>query len=72
MNYKNGREAKAGDQILVREPDGSRFVGIVIKAAYPGSMEHLTVAPQPIHGRDVLAAECLHVEDMKTDFHHCK
>ena len=64
MHYKNGREAKVGDQIVVTNYGGIKVTGVVV-AAFPGS-ETCNLLVQPINPNGNLSAsakECLHVED---------
>lgn len=63
MHYKNGREAKIGDEIVVRNWNGQRYTAVVVARPTPHSCD-LLVVPLPINnGFTVNGRECLHVED---------
>lgn len=62
MHYKNGREAKVGDQIVGRDC-GHALTGIVVRTL-PGSETcNLGIAPTPSPQTYVNASDCLHLED---------
>jgi hypothetical protein len=64
MHYKNGREAKVGDKVLVNDNYNWPYTGLLISAS-PGSMScNGQVVPLPASGRCVTIGDCLHIDDV--------
>lgn len=70
MHYKNGREAKLGDKVVGKDPNGNAIGGILV-SAYPGSetCNGNIVATSVIeqNQRLVTLSDCLHVDDAIKD-----
>lgn len=67
MHYRNGREAKNGDQVIQLSFEGGKIEGVgVLYNAVPGNDYcNGTIAPTlggPIRGACLV--DCLHVEDL--------
>jgi hypothetical protein len=65
MHYKNGREAKNGDKIMLMNPYGASVIGILYDAKagndYCNGQIALTTASDPCAN----LSECLHLDDVK-------
>lgn len=68
MHYKNGREAKNGDKVIVTPSYGSPYIGILYDAT-PGN-DYCNGRIAVIGGNDPLPnlKECLHIEDAAEAF----
>lgn len=65
MHYKNGREAKNGDKVLLLPSWGAPVVGILYDAMAGNDTCNGKLAPcSPIDPWPNLA-ECLHIDDVK-------
>jgi hypothetical protein len=65
MHYKNGREARVGDRVLVQSYTGHEYVGLVIHAEPKCETCNLQVIPYPItNAQHATAKECLHIDDV--------
>lgn len=63
MHYKNGREAKLGDRVLVGGPHP--YVGVVVEAQAGADTCNLRIVPCPLRILEYATAkECLHVDDV--------
>lgn len=63
MHYKNGREAKVGDQVLVTDYN-EKFIGVVVDTSSTSTTCNLKVIPLPLlNYRTATAGECQHIED---------
>jgi hypothetical protein len=63
MHYKNGRDAKVGDQIVGRDLSGIAVAGIVIRVMPESDSCNLQVAITGVPLWTITASECLHVDD---------
>lgn len=65
MHYKNGREAKNGDKVVLINEYGTAIVGILYDAT-PGN-DHCNGRLAPFHPMDPMPnlSECLHLDDAK-------
>lgn len=65
MHYKNGREAKVGDEVIVFNGDRPNLLGLLVSAT-PGSTScNGRVLPMPVNNAAyVTIGDCLHVEDV--------
>lgn len=66
MHYKNGREAKVGDQVVARDYNGTAFAGVVVKTIPGTDACNLQVVPLRDHPHTYTAKECLHIDDALT------
>lgn len=65
MHYKNGRPAKLGDKILVKDSYSGDWIGTVVKQTSTSESCNLGVIPHPLEGaRTVTAKDCLHTDDI--------
>lgn len=63
MHYKNGREAKVGDRVVVLN-NGKPFGGILVEAT-PGSTScNGRVIPEPNNASYVTLSDCIHAADV--------
>ena len=64
MHYKNGREAKNGDQVMVTPSYGKPFTGILYNATAGNDFCNGNIAI--ISGNDPMPnlQECLHIDDV--------
>jgi hypothetical protein len=67
MHYKNGREAKNGDTIIMLpEPNGIPIVGILYGAVAGNDQCNGYIAKvQPGNDHYANLSECLHIDDVK-------
>lgn len=65
MHYKNGREAKAGDQIIGRDWNGNAIGGVVVELnAQSTTCNGRVISAQQVWGLPVVTlSDCLHVDD---------
>ncbi len=63
MHYKNGREAKNGDKVMLIPPNGNPVIGVLYDAT-PGN-DFCNGQLAPIHSSNYCPnlKECLHLED---------
>lgn len=61
MHYRNGREAKNGDKVVVLSPYGQPLIGI-LHGAVPGN-DYCNGVVAPLTGPSVNLKECLHYDD---------
>jgi len=66
MHYKNGREAKVGDKILVQPTYGAPYVAVLLGVT-PGSTScNGTAMPvDPFRVSSVTLGECTHLDDVR-------
>ena len=63
MHYKNGREAKVGDRVVVLN-NGKPMGGILVEAN-PGSTScNGRVVPEPVNSQYVTISDCIHANDV--------
>ncbi len=63
MHYKNGREAKIGDRVVVPN-NGQPFIGMLTQATAGSTTCNGRVAPLPLAREDyVTLGDILHVDD---------
>jgi hypothetical protein len=63
MHYKNGREAKVGDRVLVPNY-GRPFIGLLTETSAGSTTCNGRVLPSPVNGEHaVTIGEVLHIED---------
>lgn len=65
MHYKNGREAKNGDKVLLLPSYGAPVVGILYDATAGNDTCNGKLAPCAPNDPMPNLAECLHVDDVK-------
>ncbi len=65
MHYKNGREAKNGDKVLLIGSYGPPVVGILYDAVAGNDTCNGKLAPTLPNDPCPNLAECLHVDDVK-------
>ena len=65
MHYKNGREAKNGDKIILVSEHGVPVVGVLYDATPGNDLCNGYIAPRTLHHVVANLSECLHVEDFK-------
>jgi len=65
MHYKNGREAKNGDKVLLLSSYGAPVVGILYDAVAGNNTCNGKIAPCSPSDPMPNLAECLHVDDVK-------
>jgi hypothetical protein len=65
MHYRNGREAKNGDEIIQLSTDGSKIVSHgILHHAHPGN-DYCNGAIAPIPSQTgACMVDCLHVDDL--------
>lgn len=67
MHYRNGREAKNGDKVIMLSFNGDRVVGAgILFDAVPGN-DHCNGSLAPLLGGPVLTAclcDCIHMDDL--------
>ena len=63
MHYKNGREAKNGDQILMIS--GNEVIAGMLYGATPGNDSCNGYIAKMENGHYASLSECLHIEDVK-------
>lgn len=63
MHYRNGREAKNGDQVLQIGFGGEIRVGVLFNAQ-PGSDYCNGSLATPVSGSGACLIDCIHVEDI--------
>jgi hypothetical protein len=67
MHYKNGREAKLGDQIMGKDSSGNPIAGVLV-SGYPGSdtCNGYVIPTNVVYQNQqvVTLGDCLHVEDV--------
>ncbi len=67
MHYKNGREAKIGDTVVVLEGSKPALLGLLIEANGTSTTCNGRVLPKPIHSAAyVTIGDCLHVDDLNS------
>lgn len=66
MHYKNGREAKNGDPVVLVPTDGIKVVAGILYDAVPGN-NYCNGRLAAIRNDDPIAnlSECLHIDDAK-------
>jgi hypothetical protein len=66
MHYKNGREAKNGDKVVLIRPNGQTTVGILYDAVPGNAACNGRLAPMPADSGDSYPnlQECLHLDDV--------
>ena len=64
MHYKNGREAKNGDMILVKPSYGAPYVGMLYNAVAGNDNCNGRVAIPSITDPCPNLQECLHIDDV--------
>ena len=65
MHYRNGREAKNGDQVIQLSTDGKITSYGVLHSATPGN-DYCNGSIAPLHGNTgACMCDCLHVEDVQ-------
>ena len=63
MHYRNGREAKNGDKVILVPSYGSPVVGILYDATAGNDYCNGKIAPTSTHDPCPNLKECLHLED---------
>ena len=63
MHYKNGREAKVGDQIVAKNYNGTHAIEVVIAASAGSATCNLETIPLLQNSNSRTASECLRVDD---------
>ena len=64
MHYKNGREAKVGDRVVVLN-QGKPFAGVLIETT-PGSTScNGQVVAAPGNSNYVTLSDCIHADDVQ-------
>jgi hypothetical protein len=68
MHYKNGREAKNGDKVVMSQPTGTPIAGILYDAVAGNDSCNGRIAIT--HQNDAYAclSDCLHAEDVNAHF----
>lgn len=64
MHYKNGREAKNGDKVVLLPSYGAPVVGILYDAVAGNDTCNGKIAPTAPNDPMPNLAECLHIEDV--------
>ena len=64
MHYKNGREAKEGDKILVLSEYGLPLVGVLHSTTAESDTCNGKVSPLSPNDQMVTINDCLHVDDV--------
>lgn len=65
MHYKNGREAKNGDKVVLFSMYGSPVIGILYDATAGNDSCNGRIAPISPSDPTPNLAECLHLDDVK-------
>lgn len=65
MHYKNGREAKLGDQIVMSDKHGNFVAGTVIRITAGATSCNAQLVPPGTTTQYVTLGDCLHVEDIR-------
>lgn len=66
MHYRNGREAKNGDKIVMIGGDGKVVHFGVLHGATPGNDYcNGSIAPVATHASYACMVDCLHIEDIE-------
>ena len=68
MHYKNGREAKNGDKVIVIRSYGSPYIGILYDATPGNDYCNGRVAPISASNPQPNLKECLHLDDAAEAF----
>lgn len=63
MHYKNGREARNGDKVMVVEGWNKGAVGLLYDAAPGNDFCNGKLAPVPANPLTPNLKECLHIDD---------
>jgi hypothetical protein len=63
MHYKNGREAKVGDQIVAKNYNGTPAIEVVVAVSTANNTCNLTTIPLTSNTFSRTASEALHVDD---------
>lgn len=65
MHYRNGREAKNGDKVVMLDGQGNLVHFGVLHGAVPGN-DHCngSLAPVATHASFACLCDCLHVDDL--------
>jgi hypothetical protein len=63
MHYKNGREAKNGDKVMVIPVWGLPYVGVLYDAVPGNDFCNGRVAPTALNDPSPNLKECLHLDD---------
>lgn len=66
MHYKNGREAKNGDKVVLLAVYGSPMIGILYDATAGNDYCNGRLAPIAHNDPTANLSECLHYDDVKT------
>lgn len=65
MHYKNGREAKNGDKVVLQDYNGSLIVGILYDATAGNDFCNGRLAPINVSDPCPNLKDCLHLDDVK-------
>lgn len=65
MHYKNGREAKVGDKVVLLSQYGNPVIGILYDAVASNDSCNGRLAPIAPNDPYPNLAECLHLDDVK-------
>jgi hypothetical protein len=63
MHYKNGREAKVGDRVVVLN-NGKPLGGVLVEATPGSSSCNGRVVPEPFNASYVTLSDCIHADDV--------
>lgn len=66
MHYKNGREAKNGDKVVLFPSYGAPIIGILYDATAGNDYCNGKIAPTAPNDPMPNLKECLHLDDVKT------
>ena len=64
MHYKNGREAKNGDKVVLIPSYGAPIIGILYDAVAGNDTCNGRIAPTTLNDPMPNLKECLHLEDL--------
>ena len=64
MHYKNGREAKNGDKVMLIPPFGAPVIGILYDATAGNDFCNGKIAEMNLNDRCPNLKECLHLDDV--------
>ena len=64
MHYKNGREAKVGDQIIGKDSSGQSVAGTLVKTTAGSTTCNGQIVPFNSPTWTVTLGECLHADDV--------
>lgn len=64
MHYKNGREAKNGDKVVLFSPNASPVVGVLFDASPGKDRCNGKIAPIPAITLTPDLSQCLHLDDV--------